>query len=108
MKPDNQPGDDSVLVKLFRHNASANLLILEACEALSEAQLDATAVGGYGAIRETLQHLAVAEQNYVNQVNDHLPAVPLVRGQWAGFAALKAAVVWTSDELLALARTARA
>ena len=108
MLDDNTPGDDSVLVKLFGHNAWANLKLLAVCEGLNDAQLDATAVGGYGSIRDTLQHLVIAEQNYVNQVNDHLPAVPLIRGQWAGFPTLTAAVAWAGEELLAIARSARA
>jgi uncharacterized damage-inducible protein DinB len=108
MTPENERGDDSVLVKLFGHNAWASLTLLEVCEGLSKAQLDAGAVGGYGSIRDTLMHLIIAEQNYVNRVNGHLPAVPLRRGEWAGFPALKAAVRWAGDELLQLARSARA
>jgi uncharacterized damage-inducible protein DinB len=105
---DDFQGDDSVLVKLFNHNAWANLLLLESCAGLTDAQLDAAAVGGYGSIRDTLTHLLVAEQNYVNQVNGRLPAVPLQKGQWPGFVTATAAAQWSSAELLQIARTARA
>ena len=108
MTTDTESGDASVLVKLFGHNAWASLTLLDFCEGLSAEQLEATAVGGYGSIRETLMHFVTAEQNYVHRVNDHLPAVPMRRGEWAGFPALKAAVRWTGDELLQLARSARA
>jgi uncharacterized damage-inducible protein DinB len=108
MTSDNEPGDDSILVKLFGHNAWANVTLLEACARLSDAQLDADAVGGYGTIRATLTHLVGAEQGYVSRVNGHLPPAPLRRGEWAGFPALQAVARWAGDELLQLARATRA
>ena len=105
--PENNAGDGSVLTTLFKHNAWANMKLLEFCEGLNDAQLDATAIGGFGSIRDTLQHLVDAEVSYVERVNGKLPARPLSRDQFPEFAVLKDGVRWASDELLQLALSAR-
>jgi uncharacterized damage-inducible protein DinB len=53
--------DTSALTALFRHNTWANLTLLEFCEGLSDLQLHATAVGGFGSVRDTLAHIATSE-----------------------------------------------
>ncbi|HUS16364.1 MAG TPA: DinB family protein [Chloroflexia bacterium] len=103
-----EPADNSVLAALFQHNAWANLKLLDYCEALPAEQLDATAPGTYGAIRDTLLHIVGAEASYVQRVNGKRPDAPMKRGQFPGFAVLKQVAGWTSDELLQLARSARA
>jgi uncharacterized damage-inducible protein DinB len=55
----------SALVEMFRHNLWANLRLLDACAALSEDQLGATAPGTYGSVRDTLVHVAGSEARYV-------------------------------------------
>jgi uncharacterized damage-inducible protein DinB len=100
-------GDQSVLVTLFAHNTWANLKLLDFCERLSDAQLDTTAIGGFGSIRDTLYHIVSAEVSYVERVNERLPAQPLSKGQLPAFAVLKDAVRWAGDEMLQLALSAR-
>jgi len=107
MMPENELGDTSVLTTLFGHNAWANLKLLDFCAGLSDAQLDATAIGGFGSIRDTLVHIVGAEVSYVERVNGKLPAQPLAPDQFPGFAVLKDAVRWAGDELLQLALSAR-
>src|SRR5215211_5887759 len=104
---DTERGDTGVLDKLFAHNAWASLKLLDFCERLSDEQLDATAIGGFGSIRNTLQHIVGAEVSYVERVNGKLPAELLSPNQFAGFEVLKDAVRWTGDELLQLALSAR-
>ena len=104
---DNQRGDSSVLTALFAHNVWANLKLLDFCERLSDEQLDATAIGCFGSIRDTLQHIIGAEVGYVERVNGKLPAAPPQSGQFPGFAVLKDAARWAGDELLQLALSAR-
>ncbi len=104
---DNERGDSSVLTKLFGHNTWANLTLLDFCAELSDAQLDATAIGGFGSIRDTLVHIASSEVDYVNLVTDKWPAVPPPPDQFLGFAVLKDGVQWAGDELLQLAIVAR-
>ncbi|MEO7908517.1 MAG: DinB family protein [Roseiflexaceae bacterium] len=99
-------GDTSVLNALFAHNVWANLVLLDFCAQLSDAQLDATAIGGFGSIRDTLQHIISAEVGYVDRVNRKLPASP-PSDQFSGFAVLKDAARWAGDELLQLALSAR-
>jgi len=101
-------GDASVLTALFQHNAWANLTLLTFCEALSDAQLDATAVGGFGSIRDTLVHIASSEVDYVDLATTKLPPNPPPPDRFAGFAILRDGVRWASDELLRLALAARA
>ncbi len=105
---DQERGDTSVLAKLFRHNAWANLKLLAFCEGLSDGQLDATAIGCFGSIRDTLVHIVSSEVDYVNMVNNKLPAVPPPSDRFPGFTVLKDGVLWAGDELLQLAISARA
>jgi uncharacterized damage-inducible protein DinB len=51
---------------LFRHNLWANLTLIDVCLTLPEAILETTVPGTYGGIRETLTHLAGAEERYLS------------------------------------------
>ena len=104
---ENERADTSVLTTLFAHNTWANLKLLDFCEHLSDAQLDATAIGCFGSIRDTLHHIVGAEVSYVERVNGKLPAGPLAPDQFPPFAVLKDAVRWAGGELLELALSAR-
>jgi uncharacterized damage-inducible protein DinB len=108
MMLENERGDTSVLTTLFAHNAWANLKLLDFCEHLSDRQLDATAIGCFGSIRDTLRHIVGAEVSYVERVNGKLPERPLSQDEFPPFAVLKDAVRWASDQLLQLAISARA
>ena len=61
------------LETLFRHNLWANLQLLEACRALSDAQLQAAMVGVYGSIGETWQHMARSERAYFSRISTGQP-----------------------------------
>jgi len=52
------------LPDFFKYNLCANRRLLDMCEKLSDAQLDATMIGTYGSVRETLLHLFAAEEGY--------------------------------------------
>ena len=102
-----EQADNSVLIRLFQHNTWANLKLLDFCEALTDEQLDASGIGTFGSIRSTLPHIVGAEVSYVHRVNGKLPADPMRRGEFPGFAVLKRVARWTSEELLQLALSAR-
>jgi uncharacterized damage-inducible protein DinB len=104
---DNQRGDTSVVTTMFAHNGWANQKLLDFCEQLSNEQLDATAIGCYGSIRDTLWHTVRAEVSYVRRVNGKLPPQPIARDVIPGFAVMKDVARWTNDELLQLALAAR-
>jgi len=48
----------------FKHNLWANLRLLECCAEVLDEQLDATILGTFGSIRDTLAHIVQAEQSY--------------------------------------------
>ncbi|MFN8473627.1 MAG: DinB family protein [Anaerolineae bacterium] len=107
MRP-NEPGENSVLVVLFRHNIWANLKVLDYCETLSDEQLHAAAPGTYGSIRDTLLHIVGGEASYVRRANGKLPAEPLPKDRFPSLAALKETARWAGEELLQLALSTRA
>ena len=53
------------LLRIFRHNRWANLLLMHACMDLNGEQLQTSVHGTYGALGPTLAHLASAEAGYV-------------------------------------------
>ena len=57
---------EEFLVKLFEHNNWANQMIIQACSALSDAQLDAEPQSvTKGSIRTTLSHLVGSQRGYL-------------------------------------------
>jgi uncharacterized damage-inducible protein DinB len=67
------------LAELYRHKTWATLRLIEACAALDERQLAATAPGTYGSILATLQHLVAAEESYFGTATGEFPADPLTQ-----------------------------
>ncbi|KAA3643355.1 MAG: DUF664 domain-containing protein [Chloroflexi bacterium] len=57
------------LTTLYSHNLWANLRLLERCAELTDEQLDATILGSYGSIRETLEHIVKAERSYLSRIS---------------------------------------
>jgi uncharacterized damage-inducible protein DinB len=57
---------------VLRHNTWANVTLLEFCRGLDPATLDAKAIGTYGTLYGTLQHLVGAEQWYVQLLTGEL------------------------------------
>jgi uncharacterized damage-inducible protein DinB len=47
----------SLLVTLYEHNTLANLRLLDFCAGLSDEQLNASAPGTFGRVRDTLVHI---------------------------------------------------
>jgi uncharacterized damage-inducible protein DinB len=65
---------ESPISELFRHNLWANLQLLDACQALSEEQLAASAAGTYGSVRETLLHIVGGEEDYLSVLTGQPPS----------------------------------
>lgn len=63
----------NTLTTLFAHNLWANQQLFAVCAGLSAAQLDATIIGAFGAIRETLRHIADAERSYFSRITTGQP-----------------------------------
>lgn len=58
---------------LFCHHLWSNLRLLERCAGLTDQQLDATVLGTFGSIRDTLQHIATSEQSYFSRISTGQP-----------------------------------
>jgi uncharacterized damage-inducible protein DinB len=94
----------SILGEIFRHNLWANLRLLEACAALSEEQLDLSAPGTYGRVRDTLVHLFGAESRYVARLRSEPPATnPEEPAGWPGLARLRESGQRSGEALIELA-----
>ena len=59
----------NTITTLFSHNLWANECLFEICAKLTAEQLDATLTGTYGSIRDTLQHIVIAEQAYFSRIS---------------------------------------
>jgi uncharacterized damage-inducible protein DinB len=95
----------ALLADFFRHNAWANQHLLDACAGLTEQQLDATAPGTYGSIRDTLVHLIGAEKRYLAALNGVELERPLGGAiDLPGFAALREQSRRSGDDLIEVAR----
>jgi uncharacterized damage-inducible protein DinB len=92
------------LVDLFRHHMWANLRLLESCESLSDAQLDATVQGTFGSIRATLSHLAGAEESYIARLTGVRRADALSEDASASIAELRAHLNRSGEGLIDAAR----
>lgn len=61
------------LSDFFKYNLWANLRLLDECAQLSDAQLDATMIGTFGSVRETLMHLFDSEEGYAQTLTGKIP-----------------------------------
>ena len=55
-----------MLHDLFAHHGWANLRVIEACTALTPAQLQTTVSGTFGTILDTVRHIVGADASYLN------------------------------------------
>lgn len=93
---------EPILVKLFEHNHWANLRAADACAGLTDAQLDATVQGTAGSVRDTLMHIAGAEQRYVMRLSGRQPTYG-ERDGWSGASPLRQALDESGRALIELA-----
>jgi uncharacterized damage-inducible protein DinB len=69
----------SPLDHILRHNTWATDALIEFCRALDAAKLDANALGTYGTLYGTLQHLVGAEQWYAKLLTGEAVGRPIRR-----------------------------
>lgn len=92
------------LSDFFHFHLWANLRLLDACACLSDAQLDATSQGMFGSVRETLVHIFVADENYVEDLTGTAPPSRLEEfTMFAGFDELRQRAEWSGKELITIA-----
>ncbi len=92
------------LAEFFMYNLWANLCLLNACTPLSDAQLNATATGTFGSVRETLMHLFATEEGYVEDMTGTSPT-PRLKDftTFAGFDELRRRAERSGKELITIA-----
>ena len=89
------------LVRLLEHNNWANLRVLEACESLSDEQLEFQPKSAvHGTIRDTLRHLVTSQEDYLWMLTkfDHPPE----RDTQLTILELREIALQSGDELIAL------
>jgi uncharacterized damage-inducible protein DinB len=72
-------GSAGPLDHVLRHNTWANVTLLEFCRALDPAMLEAKAIGTYGTLYGTLQHVVGAEQWYLQLLTGELLGAGRIR-----------------------------
>ena len=102
-----QPVEEPALVELFRFNTWATLKLLDVCAGLDDAQLDWTAPGTFGSIRDTLTHLSGSEGGYVYQLTGERPPIPLKDNEFLTIPALRERARWFGTQLAQKAATVR-
>ena len=93
----------------FQYNLWANVQLLDACEQLTDAQLDAIMTGIYGSIRETLLHLFASEEGYARHCHfaEDAPTPRLKElTTFPGFAELRRRAEWSGNEMIRFAERA--
>ena len=101
--------ENRILAELYRHNAWANLKLLDACAELTDAQLDVSTAGTYGRLRDTLVHICAAEERYVTRLTAKRPEAPLREADgFPGFEELRDRSRRSGEALVAIARDADA
>jgi len=78
---------------VLRHNAWATLSLLEFCGSLGPEALELSAIGTYGTLYGTLQHLVGGEQWYIS----------LLTGEWLGGRPVRRDERRSLDDLVAVA-----
>ena len=61
------------LTTLFSHNLWANVHLFEQCAELTSEQLETTLSGTFGSIKDTLLHIARAEEAYLYRISTGQP-----------------------------------
>lgn len=96
----------TTLRAIFEHNRWANERLLEACRGLTEEQLATSVVGTYGALGETLAHIASGEVFYTQLLSGWKPSTAWQQDDpFPGIDPLLEVVRETGQRLLAKAET---
>ena len=89
---------------LLRHNAWANLVLVDACAQLTAEQLSTSAEGVYGTVPDTLHHIVGNEAWYLTLYGVQTEGMPVRGERFAGFEPLRALAERTGPALIEQAR----
>jgi uncharacterized damage-inducible protein DinB len=92
------------LAEMLRYNKWATVMLLEACAALGDEQLDAHVAGTSGSVRELLTHIVGGQQTLALRTTGRQHEGELSRrSAWPGFEVLIEQATRSGDELIAVA-----
>jgi uncharacterized damage-inducible protein DinB len=95
-----------ILADLFRHNLWANLSIIDCCMALPDSVLETNVPGTFGSIRDTLTHIAGAEERYLASiVGGPARRNPMLEEAKPDLATVRALLRQSGEGLIAYAET---
>ncbi|HEX5478352.1 MAG TPA: DinB family protein [Dehalococcoidia bacterium] len=89
---------------LLRHNAWANLELIDACSRLPDADLAATLDGAYGPVTDTLHHIIGNEAAYLMVYGVQIEGAPAPGERFARWETLRALALRTGEALVEQAR----
>lgn len=93
-------------VEMFRYNRWANQVLLEACQGLTDVQLDARPPGISGTVRELIMHVVGGQRTDILRTMGRQHEGELSRwSTWPGWEEVLTEAERTNDELLAIAET---
>ena len=96
---------NTALAEMYRHNLWSTMRLLDACEKLTDEQLDVTMPGTFGSIRATLLHWLRNEDRYVSFLQGEQPNPRLKVDPFPGFDALRASAERSGTDLVEIAET---
>jgi uncharacterized damage-inducible protein DinB len=89
------------LAQMFRYNAWANAILLDACGALGDEQLNFAIDGAYGSISKTLMHYIGSQDVYLSDLRGAArDRSHWRRGPWPGFDAISGHATESSEALV--------
>ena len=100
------PAMPDLTTDFYRQNEWANLALIERCRGLTDAQLDATAPGTYGSIRDTFRHIVGAEAGYAFRLGNESIRRLKPDDPWPGFDVITEMVSINTAALAAAAHAA--
>ena len=94
------------LAEFYQHNLWANLRLIDFCASLGDEQLDASAPGTFGTVRNTLLHIIANEEHYIGLLTSQPPEAPLRQKEgFPGFEPLRLHARRSGETLIQIAST---
>ena len=90
----------TLLTNLFRHHKWANLTLIDALAAMPPEHLQRRAPGGFGTIQETLYHMLVNEDRFLDALRGRDAAVEAMPSELPTCQDMRAMAVGQGDELI--------
>ena len=94
---------NTAAAEMYRHNLWSTMRLLDACDKLTDEQLDTNLPGTFGSIRSTLLHWLRNEDRYVSFLRGEQPNPRLKADPFPGFDALRESAERSGNDLVEIA-----